>query len=86
MELFTGIAAGLLCSVSIIGGVKSVSKISEILVPAMALLYMGGCLFLLFANRHYLPDAFASILSEAFGFKSIAGGFTGALFINACRY
>ena len=86
VELFTGIAAGLLCSVSIIGGVKSVSKISEILVPAMALLYTGGCLFLLVSNRHYLPDAFASILSEAFGFKSIAGGFTGALFINACRY
>lgn len=86
IELFTGISAGILCAVSITGGVKSVSKISEILVPAMALLYTGGCLFLLIQNIRYVPDALVSIITQAFGFKSIAGGFTGALLINACRY
>lgn len=85
-ELFTGLFAGALCAVSIIGGVRSVSKISEILVPAMALLYTGGCIFLLISNSEYLPDAFKAIISQAFGFKSIAGGFAGAVFLNACRF
>lgn len=85
-ELFTGLFAGALCAVSIIGGVRSVSKISEILVPAMALLYTGGCIFLLVSNSEYLPDAFKAIISQAFGFKSIAGGFAGAVFLNACRF
>lgn len=86
VELFTGLFAGALCAVSIIGGVRSVSKISEILVPAMALLYTGGCIFLLVSNSGYLPDAFKAIISQAFGFKSIAGGFAGAVFLNACRF
>lgn len=86
LELFTGLTAGTLCALSISGGIKSVSKISEILVPAMALLYIGGCVYLLCANCGYMPEAFKTIITEAFGFKSIAGGFTGALLVSSCRY
>lgn len=86
LELITGTAAAVLCGFSIIKGVKSVSKISGFLVPAMASLYTAGCLFLLTVNSAYIPKALLKIITEAFGFKSIAGGFTGAILINACRY
>lgn len=86
LEVITGTAAAALCGLSIIKGVKSVSSISGVLVPAMAGVYTLGCLFLLVSNFSYIPQAFSSILSEAFGFKSIAGGFTGALLVNSCRF
>ena len=86
IEIIIGLSAGILCGISIIGGVKSVSKISGILVPLMAVLYMAGCLYLLADNNEFIFPALKTIITEAFGFKSIAGGFTGALLINACRF
>lgn len=86
LGIFTGCTAAVLCGLSIIKGVKSVSDVSGILVPAMAVLYAGGCLFLLTANCLYIPKALVKIITEAFGFNSIAGGFTGAVLMNSCRF
>lgn len=85
IEIITGLAVAVLCGFSLLGGVKSVSNISALLVPAMALLYTGGCLFLLTVNSEYIIQALTIIITQAFGFKSITGGFAGAMLINACR-
>ena len=58
----------------LIGGLKRITKVSEIVVPFMAVLYIVSALVLIFANLEKLPGAFVEIFQGAFGIKPIAGG------------
>ena len=70
----------------ILGGIKSITKVSEMLVPFMALFYFLGCLYILFVNRSVLAETFGVIISAAFNPQAAAGGFVGAAISVACRY
>ncbi len=61
------------------GGLSGVGKIAERLVPFMALLYIGGCLYIIFSRFSLLPAAFVSIFKGAFGFLPVCGGSLGFL-------
>ena len=76
------VAAG----VVLIGGVKSIAKVCESLVPFMALFYVLGCVVVLFVNAPYIPEAFVTILSRAFTPQAAAGGFAGSTIMTAMRY
>ena len=65
----------------LIGGVKRIAKVSEIIVPAMILLYVGLCLWLIVLNAAKLPSVIALIFRSAFGFEAAAGGALGAMMI-----
>ena len=70
----------------ILGGIKSITRVAEKLVPFMALFYFLGCLWILFVNADVLPETISLILTSAFSPKAIAGGFVGVSISVACRY
>ena len=76
------VAAGIV----LIGGVKSIAKVCESLVPFMALFYVLGCIVVLFINIRYIPQAIVTIFSGAFTVQAAAGGFAGSLIMRAMRY
>lgn len=84
--LISGIVITIAAAVVIIGGVKSISKVCEALVPFMALFYVAGCLVILVINAAYIGDAFILIVTSAFTPKAAAGGFIGSTIMLAMRY
>ena len=58
----------------VIGGIKRIAKVSEIVVPFMAVIYIIAALTLIIANIELLPGAVKSVVYGAFGIRPIAGG------------
>lgn len=75
--LVKGIILAALTSAVILGGVKAIGRVAGILVPFMALLYIGGGLLILILNTSKLPHALALIFEGAFSGPAIAGGAAG---------
>lgn len=73
-----GVILAVLFGVIIMGGAKRLTKITEIIVPVMGVLYVLVALFVIIINFKNVPGMFASIFSNAFDFKSIFGGFAGS--------
>jgi AGCS family alanine or glycine:cation symporter len=61
-----------------LGGVKSIAKVCEVLVPVMAVGYVIGCVLILIKNAAVLPQTFSEILNGAFSGQAAVGGFLGA--------
>ncbi|WP_293295195.1 alanine/glycine:cation symporter family protein [Allomuricauda sp.] len=75
-----GLVFALLAGIVIIGGIKRIAKVTEKVVPFMAILYVGASLFIIFSHIEWVDDAFGLIVSEAFTPKAtITGGFVGVL-------
>lgn len=84
--LYSGIAVTICTAVVILGGVKSIAKVCEALVPFMALFYIIGCLVVIIANASYIPEAIVTIFSAAFTPRAAMGGFAGSTIMIAMRY
>ena len=82
-KVATGIVLMIITGLVILGGVKSISKVCEKLIPFMAGLYILGCVIICFINASYIPAAFAAIIKGAFNPAAVGGGFVGAT-IAAC--
>lgn len=67
----------------VIGGINRISKVSEVVVPFMAVLYIVAVLTLIIVNIGKLPGAVGLVISSAFGGKAIAGGAVGGTAIFA---
>lgn len=75
-----GLVFAVLTGVVIIGGIKRIAKVTEKVVPFMAILYVGAALFIIFSKMEWVDDALALIVSEAFTPKAtISGGFVGVM-------
>lgn len=74
-----GIGFGVVCALVIVGGIKSIARVTSILVPFMVVLYLLAGVIILGMNLDKLPTAFAAILSGAFTPEAGFGGFVGAL-------
>ncbi len=70
----------------IIGGIQSITRVSEMLVPFMAVFYVIGCLIILIMNVDVLGEAVVTIVTSAFTTKAATGGFIGSTVAMACRY
>jgi len=77
--MYIGIIMASLTALVIIGGIKRIAKVTEMIVPFMAILYVGAALVIIFMNFGLLPKVVTLIFSEAFTGTAIAGGFIGAL-------
>ena len=75
--IVAGIIVTVLTAVVIIGGIKSISKVAEIVVPIMALSFLGGSIVALVINRAAVPGAFKAIFTCAFAKESVIGGTAG---------
>ena len=80
------VVLAVLVGLVIIGGIQSITKVSERLVPFMALFYVVGCIIILVMNHDVLGQAIVAIVSAAFQPKAIGGGFVGSTIVAACRY
>ncbi|GAA1426986.1 alanine/glycine:cation symporter family protein [Microlunatus lacustris] len=69
----------------IIGGIKSIARVTEKIVPAMAAIYILGCLFVLVFNLEALPSAIGQIFVGAFTAEGITGGVIGTLIVGFQR-
>lgn len=67
-------------------GVKGVARTSMILLPFMAILYILGCLYILFINRGVMGETLSLIVSSALDFKAVGGGMVGGGAMIAARY
>lgn len=65
----------------IIGGIKRIASVSQIVVPFMAGIYILACLVLLVLNYKHIPGAFKSIFEGAFGLRAAAGGALGSIMV-----
>ena len=81
--LFLGIAV--LVGLVILGGVKRIARTTELLVPAMAVFYLGGCLVVILMNLGRLPAVFAEVFASAFTLRGAAGGAMGVTMLHAMR-
>ena len=73
-------------AVVILGGVRSIARVCEWLVPFMAVFYVLGCLALLVNHAAAIPDTIGLIFSTAFTGQAAVGGFLGAGVREAIRY
>ncbi|MEC8896638.1 MAG: alanine/glycine:cation symporter family protein [Planctomycetota bacterium] len=86
-----GLIMTLLGGVVIIGGIRSIARVAEKIVPLMCGIYLLASLIILFMNFGAIPDAIAQIFSGAFNpdpadtFKPIEGGIIGVLVIGIQR-
>jgi len=82
----SGIAMAGLTAVVILGGIKSIARVCERLVPFMAVIYVLGCAVILVLNFDRLPATIGLILSSAFSGQAAVGGFLGAGAKEAMRF
>lgn len=80
----TGLTLSLLTILVILGGIGTIAKVTEYLVPCMAVFYLFGTGMVIFTHLHNLPAGIMQILWGAFCPKALAGGAAGA--ILAMRY
>lgn len=76
--IVTGVVVAVIVAFVIIGGIRRIGQVTEKIVPFMALLYILGALYILFANYEKIPAVFSDIFTQAFGMKSAVGGIAGA--------
>ncbi|MBQ7901213.1 MAG: alanine:cation symporter family protein, partial [Clostridia bacterium] len=76
-----GLIVTLCAALVLFGGLKRISKVSEIVVPFMAVIYVACCVILLVCNASKLPGAIAAIIEGAFNPKAVTGGAVGTMFV-----
>jgi len=77
-KMLTGGILAILLGVVIIGGIKRIAKITERLVPFMAIVYVIGAFSVILFNLENIVPSFISIFSEVFSGSAAVGGFLGA--------
>ncbi|MDD2707481.1 MAG: sodium:alanine symporter family protein [Verrucomicrobiae bacterium] len=82
----SGLVMTLLAAAVILGGIKSIARACEWLVPFMAIVYVAGCAILLCMNFSKIPGSIQLIVQSAFTGHAAVGGFLGAGIMEAMRY
>ena len=81
INLILGIVIAVLVALVLLGGVKRIGKVTEKLVPFMALFYIALAIGVVILNIGNLPTVYASIFEGAFNPRSVTGGVVGSIFI-----
>jgi AGCS family alanine or glycine:cation symporter len=81
----TGIVLMVFTAMVVLGGIKSIGKVTGILVPIMIVFYMGGALIIILKYITVVPAALALIVKQAFTPTAAAGGFAGSTVMLAIR-
>ncbi|CDM68988.1 Sodium/alanine symporter family protein [Clostridium bornimense] len=77
--IYIGIILAILTAVIIFGGVKRIAKVSGVIVPIMAVLYIGIAFVVIILNIKEIPAVISLIFRNAFGFEEIVGGTFGGM-------
>lgn len=74
-----GVIMMIFVGIIIIGGIKRIASVTEKIVPFMALLYVGACLYIILTNFSFVDNAFSMIFTQAFNPQAGLGGLLGVL-------
>ena len=80
-----GLVVAILIGMVVVGGIKSIAKVTTILTPTMCILYIVSGLIVIFANIVNIPHAIMLILKEAFHPTAVLGGVFGTIIIGLRR-
>lgn len=80
-----GVLLAIVVGIVIIGGIKRIASVTEKIVPFMAIIYIGACIFIIFSNFSYIDDALGQIVTQAFNPQAGLGGLFGVLVIGFRR-
>ena len=75
----TGIVITVLALAIILGGIKSISKVSQVVVPLMAVFYVVAGLIIIIGNIRNVPAGVVMIFKMAFSVKAVGGGLCGSI-------
>ncbi|MGE4372130.1 MAG: alanine/glycine:cation symporter family protein [Xanthobacter sp.] len=78
-RLATGLVVAGLSAIIIFGGITTIARTAELLVPIMALLYLGLAVYVLVVNASEVPGLLALIVRSAFGLEPAVGGVAGGI-------
>ena len=81
----TGLALMIFTALVVLGGIKSIGRVTGVVVPIMIVFYMIGALVIIIINISAVPAAFALIFKYAFTPTAATGGFAGASVMLAIR-
>lgn len=81
----TGVVLSVITGLVILGGVKSIGSVSSVLVPVMALFYLGAGFIIIMLHVDKVPEAFGLIMKSAFEGQAAMGGFMGASVMTAIQ-
>ena len=79
--LLTGVILTVCVALVVLGGIKRIARVSEVIVPFMAVFYVLACMVILVLNFEKIPEAFGEIFASAFGLRAVAGGALGSILI-----
>ena len=81
-NLIIGIIIAVLVALVLLGGIKRIGKVTEKLVPFMALLYLILAIGVILLNANHIPSVFISIFKGAFSPSAVTGGVIGSMFVS----
>ncbi|HDZ12838.1 MAG TPA: sodium:alanine symporter family protein [Bacteroidetes bacterium] len=81
----TGVVLAAATALVILGGIKSIGKVTGTLVPVMVLFYMAGALLVIIIEYRRIPEVFALVFEKAFSPTAAAGGFLGSAVLTTVR-
>jgi len=84
-RVWTGIALAIVTGIVIYGGIKRIAKVADVVVPIMAIGYIGMALVIVLMNITEVPGVIAMIVKSAFGLEEVVGGGMGAAVANGLR-
>ncbi|MBQ2705845.1 MAG: alanine:cation symporter family protein [Agathobacter sp.] len=79
--VIAGIIITIAAALVLIGGVKRISSVSQVIVPFMAMFYIVSAIIILVTHASEIPDALRAVIEGAFGLRAAAGGALGAMMI-----
>ncbi len=78
-EALTGLAVTILAILVILGGIRTIAKVTQVVVPCMAIFYLAGAFLVILVNFRNLPGGILEIIKMAFSPKAAAGGVGGTI-------
>ena len=80
--VLSGVVITLFAALVIMGGVKRIARVSEIIVPFMAVIYTAFIIIIILCNIHKLPNALGLIIKGAFNPEAVTGGIVGSVVVT----
>ncbi|WP_369434135.1 alanine/glycine:cation symporter family protein [Psychromonas sp. MME1] len=84
-RIWTGIVLAIITGFVVYGGIKRITKVSDVIVPIMAVGYVLIAIIVILLNITEIPAIFHSIIANAFGFEEVVGGGMGAALAQGLR-
>jgi AGCS family alanine or glycine:cation symporter len=85
-NFFVGGFLALMTGLVILGGIKSIARVTSTIVPIMIIGYFGAGLFVLLTRADLIPEVFYIVVTHAFSGTAAVGGFAGVMVMKAVQF